>query len=251
LNTDKTTTVSDLTSAAFLNGIGTKSRCVLRVSTVAPESGGADSVRDVRGWGLKIYTSEGNQDFVFNDTPVFFVRDPIKFPSLNRSHKRHPQTGLPDSTMFWDFHNNNQEGIHELMQLFSDRGTPKGIRFIHAYSGHTYKLVKDDGTFHYVKFVFRTNQGIETFTNDEAVKMCGQNPDYQRQDLYNAIEKGDFPSWNLYVQVMTPEQAEGYRWNIFDMTKVWPQGEFPLRQVGKLTLNENVRPSSSLLCFPC
>jgi catalase len=145
--------------------------------------------------------------------------------------------------MFWDFHNNNQEGIHELMQLFSDRGTPKGIRFIHAYSGHTYKLVKDDGTFHYVKFVFRTNQGIETFTNEEATKMCGENPDYQREDLYNAIEKGDFPSWNLYVQVMTPEQAEGYRWNIFDMTKVWPQAEFPLRQVGKLTLNENVGPS--------
>lgn len=142
--------------------------------------------------------------------------------------------------MFWDFHNNNQESIHELMQLFSDRGTPASIRNIHSYSGHTYKLVKEDGTFKYVKFIFRTNQGIKTFTNEEAVKMAGENPDHQREDLYNAIEQGDYPSWTLNVQVMEPEQAESYRWNIFDMTKVWPQSEFPLRPVGKLTLNENV-----------
>jgi catalase len=231
--------VSDLTSAAFLNGIGTKSRCLLRVSTVGPESGSADAIRDVRGWGMKIYTSEGNQDFVFNDTPVFFVRDPIKFPSLNRSHKRHPRTALPDATMFWDFHNNNPEGYHELMQLFSDRGTPASIRNIHSYSGHTYKLTTSDGNFTYVKFHFRTNQGIKTFTAAEATKVSGENPDFHRQDLYNAIEKGDFPSWTLFIQTMTPAQAETFRFNIFDMTKVWPQAEFPLRPVGKLTLNEN------------
>jgi catalase len=189
---------------------------------------------------LKIYTTEGNQDFVFNDTPVFFVRDPIKFPSLNRSHKRHPRTGLPDATMFWDFHNGNPEGYHELIQLFSDRGTPASIRNIHAYSGHAYKFTKEDGTFSYVKFTFRTNQGIKTFTNEEATKIAGENPDYHRKDLYDAIERGEFPSWTLYVQVMSPEEAETFRWNIFDMTKVWPQSEYPLRPVGKLTLNENV-----------
>lgn len=231
--------VSDITSAAFLNGVGKKSKVLLRISTVGPEKGSADTVRDVRGWGMKIYTEEGNQDFVFNDIPVFFVRDPIKFPSLNRSHKRHPRTHLADSTMFWDFHNNNQEGVHALMQLFSDRGTPASLRHINAYSGHTYKFTKEDGTFKYVKFHFKTNQGIQNLTREQAAKIAGENPDYHVEDLFNAIDRGDFPSWTLYVQVMGPSEAENYRWNVFDMTKVWPQSEYPLRPVAKLTLNEN------------
>jgi len=231
--------VSDITSAAFLNGIGNKSRCLLRVSTVGPEAGSADSVRDVRGFALKIYTEEGNQDFVFNDMPVFFVRDPIKFPSLNRSHKRHPATGLPDASMFWDFHNGNPEGYHALMHLFGDRGTPKSIRHVHGFSGHAYKLTKEDGTFKYVKFTFRTNQGIQNNTNDEATRVSGESPDYHRKDLWEAIDNDEYPSWTFYVQVMAPEQAESYRWNIFDMTKVWPHADFPLRQVGRFTLNEN------------
>ncbi|KAF2807036.1 catalase-domain-containing protein [Mytilinidion resinicola] len=231
--------VTDITSAAFLSKIGKKSKCLLRVSTVGPEAGGADTVRDVRGWGMKIYTEEGNQDFVFNDIPVFFIRDPIKFPSVNRSHKRHPRTHLGDWSMFWDFHNTNQEGIHALMILFSDRGTPASIRNINSYSGHTYKLVKDDGSFKYVKFHFKTNQGIKNLTRSEATKLAGENPDAHLQDLHDSIEHGDFPSWTLYVQVMDPADAETYRWNIFDMTKVWPQKDYPLRPVGKLTLNEN------------
>ncbi|KAI9727069.1 MAG: hypothetical protein M1834_008537 [Cirrosporium novae-zelandiae] len=231
--------ISSLTSAAFLNGIGKKSKVLLRISTVGPERGSADSVRDVRGWGMKIYTEEGNQDFVFNDIPIFFVRDPVKFPSVNRSHKRNPRSNLSDSTMFWDFHNNNQEGIHALMVLFSDRGVPTSVRNLNSYGNHTYKLTKDDGTFSYVKFHFKTNQGIKTLAQDEAVKLAGEHPDHHTEDLFTAIERGDYPSWTLYIQVMSPSEAESYRWNIFDVTKVWPHVDFPLVPVGKLTLNKN------------
>ncbi|KAK6531116.1 hypothetical protein TWF281_007941 [Arthrobotrys megalospora] len=231
--------ISELTDAKFLNGVGKKSKVLLRVSTVGPERGGADTIRDVRGWGMKIFTEEGNQDFVFNSIPVFFVRDPIKFPSLNRSHKRHPATNQGDATMFWDFHNNNQEGIHAIMNLFSDRGTPKSVRHINAYSGHTYKITKEDGTFNYVKVHIKTNQGVESFTNDEAVKLAGEAPGLHGADLYESIAKGDLPSWTFCFQVMSPAQAENYRWNIFDMTKVWPHADFPLIPVAKLTLNKN------------
>ncbi|KAK6352711.1 hypothetical protein TWF696_004714 [Orbilia brochopaga] len=231
--------ISEFTDAKFLNKIGKKSKTLLRVSTVGPERGDSDSVRDIRGWGMKIFTEEGNQDWVFNSIPVFFVRDPIKFPSLNRSHKRHPATNLTDPTMFWDFHNNSQEGIHALMHLFSDRGTPRSIRHINAYSGHTYKLVKEDGTFHYVKVHIKTNQGVENLVNDDAVKLAGQAPDCHTADLYQAIAAGNHPSWTVYFQIMKPTDAETYRWNIFDMTKVWPRSDYPLIPVGKLTLNRN------------
>ena len=232
--------VSHLTSANFLNGIGKKSKTLSRISTVGPGAGSADTIRDVRGWGLKIFTEEGNQDFVFNDIPVFFIRDPIKFPSLNRSHKRHPATNITDSTMFWDFHAQNQESIHALMILFSDRGTPKSVRHVNGYSGHTYKLTKPDGTFHYVKFHFKSNQGNDTLTDAQAKRLAGENPDSHAADLHDAIEAGNFPSWTLYIQVMTPQEAETYRWNIFDMTKVWPHADYPLQPVGKLTFNKNV-----------
>ncbi|KAF6822650.1 Catalase 1 [Colletotrichum plurivorum] len=231
--------VSHFTSAKFLNGIGKKSKVLLRVSTVGPERGSADTVRDVRGWGMKIFTEEGNQDWVFNSIPVFFIRDPIKFPSVNRSHKRNPATNVSDPTMFWDFHNNNQEGIHALMHLFSGRGTPKSVRHINSYSGHTYKLTKDHGTFCYVKIHIKSNQGVQNLTQDEAVKLAGENPDAHTADLYDSIARGDFPSWNVFFQVMDPRDAEKYRWNIFDMTKVWPHADYPLIPVGKLTLNKN------------
>ncbi|KAN0096527.1 catalase [Hyaloscypha variabilis] len=230
--------ISDLTSAAFLSKVGTKTPALARISTVGGERGSSDTVRDVRGWAIKLFTTEGNQDWVFNHIPVFFVRDPIKFPSLNRSHKRHPQTNLPDSTMFWDFHNNNQEGIHALMHLFSDRGTPSSLRGTNAFSGHTYKFTKEDGSFVYVKIILKTDQGIKTFSSEESTKMSGVNPNHNLQDLLEAISKRDFPSWTVYVQAMTAEQAEKYRWNIFDMTKVWPHADFPLRQFGKLTLDK-------------
>ncbi|KAH8653495.1 catalase core domain-containing protein [Xylariales sp. PMI_506] len=231
--------VSQYTSAAFLNGIGKKSKVLLRVSTVGPEAGASDTVRDVRGWGMKIFTEEGNQDFVCNSIPVFFVRDPIKFPSLNRSHKRHPASHLPDASMFWDFHNNNPEGIHALMLLFSDRGTPKSVRHVNAYTGHTYKFTKEDGSFVYVKIHLKSNQTNATLSAAEAERLAGADPDAHIRDLYTSIQTGNYPSWNMYIQVMTPEQAETYRWNIFDMTKVWPHADFPLLPVGKLTINRN------------
>ncbi|KAF2185242.1 catalase [Zopfia rhizophila CBS 207.26] len=222
--------ISDLTSAKFLKGVGKKTPVLLRVSTVGPESGSADTARDVRGWAMKLFTKDGNQDFVFNDIPVFFIRDPIKFPSVNRSHKRHPRTHLPDSTM---------EGIHALMHLFSDRGTPVSIRNLNAYSGHTYKFTKPDGSFKYVKIHIKSDQGVKSHTASEATKLAGENPNSHTEDLFNAIENGDYPTWTLYVQVMDPKDAETYRWNIFDVTKIWPHADYPLRPFGKLTLNKN------------
>ncbi|KAJ5104757.1 hypothetical protein NUU61_002104, partial [Penicillium alfredii] len=250
---------SDFTSASFLNSTGKKTPVLLRVSTVGPEAGSADTSRDVHGWAMKFYTDEGNLDWVFNNTPVFFIRDPIKFPSLNRSHKRHPQTHLPDANMvslyldksfmskstytlqFWDFHVGNPEGMHELLHLFSDRGTPKSIRHMNAYSGHTYKFTQPDGSFKYAKIHIKTTQGVKNFTREEATRVAGENPDYLIQDMFEAIEKSSYPVWNVYVQLMSPEQAERYRWNIFDMTKVWPHEDFPLQQIGRLTMNRNPR----------
>ncbi|BCS01372.1 catalase [Aspergillus luchuensis] len=232
---------SDITSASFLSEIGKTTELLLRVSTVGPEAGSADTLRDVHGWAMKLYTDEGNLDWVFNNTPVFFIRDPLKFPSLNRSHKRNPQSHLPDPNMFWDFHAGNPEGFHQLLHLFSDRGTPASLRHINAYSGHTYKFTLKDGSFKYVKFHIKTTQGIKNLTKEESVRMAGENPDFLIQDLFEAIERKDYPTWNVYVQVMSPEQAENYRWNIFDMTKVWPHSDFPLRQIGTMKLNRNPR----------
>jgi len=231
--------MSHITSASFMCGVGKKTKTLARLSTVAGEKGSSDTVRDIRGWAIKLFTEEGNQDFVFNDLPVFFIRDPVKFPSMNRSHKRHPQTNIPDATMFWDFHNNNQEGIHCLMQLFSLRGVPASLRNMNAFSNHTYKLGKPDGSFKYVKMHFKPDAGIKNLPAEEALRLAGEEPDYHVQDLYDAIERGDYPVWTLYLQIMDPKEAETYRWNIFDMTKIWPHADYPLQPVGKLTLNRN------------
>ncbi|PHH74302.1 hypothetical protein CDD82_5015 [Ophiocordyceps australis] len=230
---------TDITSASFLNKVGKKTKVMLRISTVGPERGSADTTRDVHGWAMKLYTDEGNLDWVFNNTPTFFIRDPIKFPSMNRAHKRHPRTNWPDADMFWDFHVGNPEGIHELMHLFSDRGTPASLRHMNAYSGHTYKFTKQDGSFKYIKIHILTSIGVKNLDRQTATKIAGENPDYLVQDLYNAIDRKDFPVWNIYVQVMDPSDAEKYKWNIFDMTKVWPHKDYPLRQIGRLTMNKN------------
>ncbi|KAJ5274010.1 Catalase mono-functional heme-containing [Penicillium angulare] len=236
---EATADCSDLTCASFLSEVGKKTPVLLRVSTVGPEAGSADTSRDVHGWGMKLYTDEGNLDWVFNNTPVFFIRDPIKFPSMNRSHKRHPQTHLPDANMFWDFHVGNPEGIHQLLVLFSDRGTPQSIRFLNSYSGHTYKFTQKDGSFKYIKIHMKTRQGVKNFSREEATKIAGEDPDYMIRDMFEAIERKDYPVWDVFVQVMDPSEAENYRWNIFDMTKVWPHEDFPLRNIGKLTLKRN------------
>ena len=231
--------ISDLTDAAFLSPVGKKTPALARLSTVGGEKGSADTVRDIRGWALKLFTEEGNQDFVFNDLPVFFIRDPIKFPSLNRSHKRHPQTNIPDPNRFWDFHNHNQEGIHCIMQLFGARGVPESVRNINGYSNHTYKIGKDDGSFKYIKFHFKPDAGVVNMPAARAAELAGTDPDYHVRDMFEAIEKGDYPTWTLYFQVMDPKDAETYRWNIFDMTKIWPHSDVPLRPVGKLRLTKN------------
>ncbi|KAF9894829.1 hypothetical protein FE257_004450 [Aspergillus nanangensis] len=231
---------TDITSASFLSKVGKKTDLVARISAVTNETGYADTVRDVHGWAMKFYTDEGNQDFVFNNTPVFFIRDPQKFPSLNHSHKRHPATNLTDQTMFWDFHTGSQESIHQLMVLFSDRGTPASLRHMNAYSGHTYKFTKDDGSFKYVKFHIKTTIGVKSLTREQAQYLAGENPDFLMQDMYEAIDRGDYPEYNVFVQVMDPKEAETYKWNIFDMTKVWPHEDYPLRQIGRLTFNRNV-----------
>ncbi len=192
------------------------------------------------GFSIKLYTEEGNWDWVYNNTPVFFIRDPTNFPVFIHTQKRNPQTNLKDATMFWDYLSTHQESVHQLMTLFSDRGTPYSYRHMNGYSGHTHKFTKPDGSFVYVQTHLKTDQGNKNLTNEEAGKMASENPDHHTQDLFEAIQRGEYPSWTVYVQVLTPEQAEKFRWNIFDLTKIWPQADVPLRRIGKLTLNKNV-----------
>lgn len=177
---------------------------------------------------------------MYNNTPVFFLRDPTNFPLFIHTQKRNPRHHGKDATAFWDYFVTHHEAIHQVMTLFSDRGTPYSYRHMNGYSGHTHKFIKPDGSFVYVQIHLKTDQGIKNFTNEEATKMAGENPDWNTQDLYEAIERGEHPSWTTYVQVLTPEQAEKFKWNIFDLTKVWPQSEVPLRRFGKFTLNKNV-----------
>ncbi|KUI64599.1 Catalase [Cytospora mali] len=231
--------ISDICSVDMLNGVGKKTPMVARFSTVGGEKGSADSARDPRGFALKFYTQEGNWDWVFNNTPVFFLRDPTNFPLFIHTQKRNPRTNLKDATMFWDYLSTHQEAVHQVMHLFSDRGTPYSYRHMNGYSGHTMKFTKPDGSFVYVQIHCKTDQGNKTFNGEEAKKMEAENPDWHTQDLYEAIERGEHPSWTVYVQVLTPEQAQGFKWNVFDLTKVWPQGEVPLRPVGRFTLNRN------------
>ncbi|KAI5460127.1 catalase-like domain-containing protein [Mariannaea sp. PMI_226] len=232
--------IARLTCAKFLDTVGKKTPVLFRLSTTGGERGSADTVRDVRGFSVKFFTEEGNHDIVGNHIPVFFVRDPIRFPSLNRSHKRHPATNRHDWTMFWDFHVNHPESVHALMHLFGTRGLPDSIRRVTGFGVHTFKFVSDDGSFRYCKFHFRPEGGTSHYASaEEAEKMAGVNPDWHHEDLWNAIAKGDFPVWKLYVQVMEPTQAETYGRRLFDITKVWPHSEFPLMEVGKMTLNKN------------
>jgi len=231
--------ITHLTKAKFLNQVGKKTPVFVRFSTVGGEKGSADTARDPRGFAVKFYTEEGNWDMVGNNTPVFFIRDPLKFPDFIHTQKRNPQTNLPDPDMFWDFISLVPESLHQVTILFSDRGTPDGYRHMDGFSSHTLKLVQDNGSFHYVKWHFKTQQGIKNLSKAEAGQLAGSDPDYATRDLFTAIARGDHPSWKVYIQVMTPEQAKTYRWNIFDITKVWPHKDFPLKEVGKMVLNRN------------
>ncbi|KAI9737586.1 MAG: hypothetical protein M1818_005590 [Claussenomyces sp. TS43310] len=217
----------------------------IRFSTVGGETGSHDCARDPRGFSVKFKTDEGNWDLVANNTPVFFLRDPAKFPHFIHTQKRDPAThltGADDSTNFWDYLSQNPESIHQVMILMGDRGIPDGYRFMHGYLGHTVKLVNKQGDWVYCQFHMISDQGTKFFTQEEAAT---KSPDYSQKDLYEAIERGDYPSWTLSVQTMTAKEAEELwiqkKINVFDLTHIWPQKDYPLREVGKLTLNENAK----------
>ncbi|KAF8841477.1 catalase-domain-containing protein [Paxillus ammoniavirescens] len=238
---ESTHDLSDITSCKLFTSVGKKARATVRFSTVGGESGSADTARDPRGFAIKLRTEEGNLDWVFNNTPVFFIRDPAKFPHFIHTQKRDPQTHLKDADMFWDYLSQNPESAHQILILFSDRGTPDGYHNMHGYSGHTYKLVKDDGSWVYTQVHLIADGGFKTFDDATAGKLAGENPDYGIQSLFETIEARKYPSWTVYVQTMTPEQAESFRYNVLDLTKVWPHKDYPMRPVGKLVLDENVQ----------
>jgi catalase len=231
--------VTKYTRAAFLSEIGKRTEVFIRFSTVGGEKGSADSERDPRGFAVKFYTEEGNYDLVGNNTPVFFIRDAMKFPDFIHTQKRNPATNLKDADMFWDFLSLTPESIHQVTILFSDRGTPRSFRNMNGYGSHTYMWYNQKGEYFWVKFHFKTEQGIQNFTREEAERMRGSDPDCATRDLYEAIARGDFPSWRLEVQIMMPEQAKDYRFDPFDVTKVWPHGDFPPVDVGRLVLDRN------------
>lgn len=218
---------------------GSQTECFLRFSTVAGERGAADAERDVRGFAVKFYTEEGNWDLVGNNTPVFFVRDPMKFPDFIHTQKRHPKTNLRSTTAMWDFWSLSPESLHQVTILFSDRGLPRSYRHVNGYGSHTYSLINAQNERFWVKFHFKTLQGIQCLTNEEAEKIIAKDRESSQRDLVEAIDRGDFPKWRMFVQVMPEKDAETYRWNPFDITKVWPHKDYPLIEVGVLELNRN------------
>jgi len=225
--------------AKVFEQVGKKTPLFIRFSTVGGESGSADTARDPRGFAVKFYTEEGNWDLVGNNTPIFFIRDPILFPSFIHTQKRNPATHCKDPDMFWDFLTQRPESIHQVMFLFSDRGTPDGFRHMNGYGSHTFKMVNSKGEAHYCKFHFKTDQKIKNLLADQAGALASDDPDYAIRDLYNSIEKGEFPTWSLYIQIMTFAEAERFQFNPFDLTKIWPHADYPLIPVGKMVLNRN------------
>ena len=234
-----TADVSRYTRADFLSKVGRRTEVFARFSTVGGERGSADSARDPRGFALKFYTEEGNYDLVGNNTPVFFIRDPLKFPDFIHTQKRNPQTNLKDATMFWDFLSLTPESLHQVGILFSDRGTPAAYRHMNGYGSHTYKWYNAAGEAFWVKYHFKTDQGIRNLTRQEADALASADPDQATRDLFDAIASGNLPSWTLEMQIMTMEQAKDYPIDIFDVTKVWPHADVPPITVGKLVLDRN------------
>ena len=234
-----TAEVTKYTRAAFLSEVGKRTEVFVRFSTVGGEKGSADAERDPRGFAIKFYTEEGNYDMTGNNTPVFFIRDPLKFPDFIHTQKRHPRTNLKHPDMFWDFLSLTPESIHQVTILFSDRGTPTTYRNMNGYSSHTYKWYNAAGEFVWVQYHFKTEQGIENLTAAEADAMKSADPDHATRDLFDAIERGEFPSWRLEMQIMTPEEAETYRFDPFDITKVWPHADYPPITIGRLVLDRN------------
>ena len=234
-----TNDVSAFTRAAVFQP-GAQTDVIIRFSSVAGERGSPDTWRDPRGFAVKFYTSEGNLDIVGNNTPVFFVRDPLKFQHFIRSQKRRAANNLRDNDMQWDFWTLSPESAHQVTYLMGERGIPKSWRHMNGYSSHTYSWANAAGEKFWVKYHFKCDQGIENLSQAEADRLAGVDGDYHQRDLYSAIENGEFPSWTLKMQIMPFEDAKTYRFNPFDLTKVWPHVDYPLVEVGKLTLNRNV-----------
>lgn len=230
--------VSRFTRAALFQP-GVKTDLVMRFSTVAGERGSPDTWRDPRGFAIKFYTSEGNYDIVGNNTPVFFIRDPMKFQHFIRSQKRRADNNLRDNDMQWDFWTSSPESSHQVTWLMGDRGIPKTWRHMDGFSSHTYLWVNAQGEKFWVKYHFKTDQGIECLYQQEADTLAGLDGDYHTRDLFESIKRGDYPGWTLHMQIMPFAEAESYRYNPFDLTKVWPHADYPLIKVGKLILNRN------------
>lgn len=229
--------ITKYTRAKIFSEIGKQVHMLARFSTVGGEKGSADTERDPRGFALKFYTEEGNWDLVGNNTPIFFVKDPKKFGDFIHTQKRDPRTNTKSPTMVWDFFSLNPESLHQAMFLMSDRGTPFSYRHMHGFSSHTFSFINANNERFWVKFHFKTQQGIKNFTNEEAVKMKGEDPDHAQRDLVDAIDRGEFPKWNLKIQVMPEQEAKSYHLNPFDLTKVWPHKDYPLMDVGMMELN--------------
>ncbi len=231
--------ISQYTKASIFAKVGKQTDCFVRFSTVAGERGAADAERDIRGFAMRYYTDEGNWDLVGNNTPVFFLRDPLKFPDLNHAIKRDPKTNLHSANNNWDFWTLLPEALHQVTITMSDRGIPKSYRTMHGFGSHTYSFIDHESRRTWVKFHFVSMQGIENITDQEAAEIVSMDRDSHQRDLFEAIERGDFPRWQMKVQLMSEEEARGYRINPFDLTKVWPHGDFPLHDVGILELNRN------------
>ncbi len=231
--------ITKYTKAKIFSEIGKKTDLFVRFSTVAGERGAADAERDIRGFAIKFYTEEGNWDLVGNNTPVFFLKDPMKFPDLNHAVKRDPKTNMRSAKNNWDFWTNLPESLHQVTITMSPRGIPYSYRHMNGYGSHTYSLINDANERIWVKFHLKTQQGIKNLTDQEAEAIVAKDRESHQRDLFNSIDKGDFPRWDMKIQVMTNEQAKTFRHNPFDLTKVWPHGEYPLMDVGVLELNKN------------
>ena len=235
--------ISPYTKARLFDRIGKQCETFVRFSTVGGERGSADTERDPRGFAVRFYTEDGNWDLVGNNTPMFFIKDPIKFPDFVHTQKRDPRTNLKSASMMFDFWSKAPESLHQVTMLFSDRGTPDGYRHMDGFGSHTYSLINTRGERVYVKWHLKSQQGIRNLAAAEAVRLAGQDPDYAQRDLFNAIEQGEFPRWDVKVQIATEQQLADWEartgWNPFDLTKVWPHGDFPLHSVGVLELNRN------------
>ena len=231
--------ITQYTKAAVFSKVGKQTEVIQRFSTVAGEAGAADAERDVRGFSVKFYTDEGNWDVVGNNTPVFFVRDPVKFPDFIRTQKRHPKSNLRSPTAMWDFWSQSPESLHQVTILMSDRGLPVGVRNVDGFGSHTFSFINANNERYWVKFHFKNMQGHKHWTNAEAAQVVGQTRESTQEDLFHAIERGEFPRWKLKVQIMPEMDADKTSYNPFDLTKVWPHKEYPLHDVGILELNRN------------